>query len=263
MTSKTNFDNDETRLDLGNQSQNEQTETANEPVFENEPADKKQNSKNLGKRVAMGAAGVAAAGGVAYAASEMMDDSDAAATSGSQLDTSHFEGKDIPVAHNVTDSMSFNEAFATARHEVGAGGVFEWHGKAYNTFYAEEWKGLSDDYKQQFSNYAYDFDDNHSADAATNTATVEVSDDSHSDNIIFAEHVTINQGDGNENEVLIDYDTHDSVEVVDNDVTVVAAGSDVDVNMDTDIANVELDNSFNDMTDDGFGHCGGVDDFCC
>ncbi len=43
-----------------------------------------------------------------------------------------------PHASSPDDDMSFSEAFAAAREEVGPGGVFMWHGNAYNTFYAEE-----------------------------------------------------------------------------------------------------------------------------
>lgn len=49
----------------------------------------------------------------------------------------------VPVATAVNDDMSFNEAFAAARAEVGAGGIFEWHGNTYNTYYAEEWEAMS------------------------------------------------------------------------------------------------------------------------
>lgn len=38
----------------------------------------------------------------------------------------------------VNDNMSFSEAFAAARQEVGAGGVFQWHGQSYGTFYENE-----------------------------------------------------------------------------------------------------------------------------
>ena len=55
----------------------------------------------------------------------------------------------LSVAH-VSDDMSFSEAFAAARAEVGAGGVFMWHGNAYNTFYKEEWDSMSDEQKQEF-----------------------------------------------------------------------------------------------------------------
>lgn len=55
-----------------------------------------------------------------------------------------------PVAENVTENMSFNDAFAIARHEVGPGGVFEWHGKLYNTYYENEWNGMDSSEKEQF-----------------------------------------------------------------------------------------------------------------
>lgn len=41
-------------------------------------------------------------------------------------------------AGTVTNDMSFTEAFAAAREELGPGGVFAWQGQYYNTFYAEE-----------------------------------------------------------------------------------------------------------------------------
>jgi len=48
----------------------------------------------------------------------------------------------IRYAH-VDDDMSFGEAFAAAREQVGAPGVFEWHGNTYGTYYAEEWNDMS------------------------------------------------------------------------------------------------------------------------
>lgn len=48
----------------------------------------------------------------------------------------------LRVAH-VDDSQSFDEAFADARAQVGPGGVFEWHGKVYGTFYNNEWDQMS------------------------------------------------------------------------------------------------------------------------
>ena len=51
----------------------------------------------------------------------------------------------------VDDSMSFKEAYETARAQVGAGGVFTWHGKIFNTYTAEEWKAMSNDDKQLFA----------------------------------------------------------------------------------------------------------------
>lgn len=43
----------------------------------------------------------------------------------------------------VDDDKSFAEAFADARQQVGAGGIFEWHGKVYGTYYKEEWDQMS------------------------------------------------------------------------------------------------------------------------
>ena len=45
---------------------------------------------------------------------------------------------------DVSDEMSFSEAFAKAREEVGAGGVFAWKGNIYNTYTEEEWTNMSE-----------------------------------------------------------------------------------------------------------------------
>ena len=47
--------------------------------------------------------------------------------------------------------MSFAEAFEAARDQVGAGGVFRWHGGIYNTYTAEEWNGMSEAEKNDFA----------------------------------------------------------------------------------------------------------------
>ena len=51
----------------------------------------------------------------------------------------------------VSDDMSFEKAFETARAEVGPGGVFKWHGNIFNTYTTDEWNSLSDADKQQFA----------------------------------------------------------------------------------------------------------------
>lgn len=44
------------------------------------------------------------------------------------------------------DSLSFSEAFKAARHEVGGGGgIFEWHGKYYNTYTDKEYENLTEE----------------------------------------------------------------------------------------------------------------------
>ena len=51
----------------------------------------------------------------------------------------------------VDDSMSFGEAFESARAQVGAGGVFTWHGNIFNTYTADEWKAMSAEDKHLFA----------------------------------------------------------------------------------------------------------------
>ncbi len=62
---------------------------------------------------------------------------------------------EIRIATAVSDDMSFSQAFATARGEVGSGGAFEWRGNLYSTFTAEEWDGMS---AQEHAEYGSHFD---------------------------------------------------------------------------------------------------------
>lgn len=55
----------------------------------------------------------------------------------------------VRVAH-VDDGLSFSQAFAAAREQVGPGGVFEWHGQAYSTYYENEWDQMSAEERAQF-----------------------------------------------------------------------------------------------------------------
>ena len=57
----------------------------------------------------------------------------------------------VPVAHNIDETMSFSEAFAAARAEVGAGGVFTWHGNVYSTYYENEWNNMSATERNEFA----------------------------------------------------------------------------------------------------------------
>lgn len=54
---------------------------------------------------------------------------------------------EILEAHSVSDDMSFSEAFATARAEVGPGGAFSWRGHVYGTYRGDdpEWQEMSDE----------------------------------------------------------------------------------------------------------------------
>ena len=64
-----------------------------------------------------------------------------------------YDSVNISLAHVDTTDLSFNEAFAAARAEVGANGVFEWRGGYYGTYLSDEWSEMSDEFKQEFGNH--------------------------------------------------------------------------------------------------------------
>lgn len=73
---------------------------------------------------------------------------------------------DIQIAEGVEDSMSFNQAFATARAEVGPGGAFEWRGTVYGTYYADEWNAMTDAEKAEYNGH-FNWNNIHANSAAT------------------------------------------------------------------------------------------------
>ena len=84
----------------------------------------------------------------------------------------------LSVATSVNDEMSFNEAFAAARSEVGAGGAFEWRGNVYGTYYAEEWNSMSPAEKADFNNhFSWNNIDSSSVNATTHTEVTTNHDD--------------------------------------------------------------------------------------
>lgn len=50
----------------------------------------------------------------------------------------------------VDDNASFSQAFADARAQVGSGGVFEWHGRVYGTYYKDEWDNMTAEQKHEY-----------------------------------------------------------------------------------------------------------------
>ena len=60
------------------------------------------------------------------------------------------EDGDVDIATSVNDDMSFSEAFAAARAEVGGGGAFVWNGNVYSTYTAEEWDAMTDAQKEEY-----------------------------------------------------------------------------------------------------------------
>lgn len=77
---------------------------------------------------------------------------------------------DINVAHDVTDDMSFDEAFSAARAEVGSGGAFQWQGGVYGTYTTNEWNEMSVEDRVHFND---NFSWNHVDATSGNVATVQ------------------------------------------------------------------------------------------
>lgn len=106
-----------------------------------------------------GVSGVMLGAGGAYAAEELIQ---------------HIsDAESLKVATNVSDDQSFKEAFDAAREEVGAGGVFEWHGSIYGTYNQNEWDAMTDEQRDKYNDdvMAYVEGDNGQADEAADEAT--------------------------------------------------------------------------------------------
>ncbi len=146
------------------------------------PAETAAKPLNKDQKSAIAAAlvGTAALGGAAYGMSRFLDDSgevpvaqetppptDHSADtdgSGSGLNDGLGNANALSVS-NVTmpaevmiettadhnrDDMTFEEAFADARGDMGPGNYFEWHGNLYNTFFKDEWDGMSPNEHRDF-----------------------------------------------------------------------------------------------------------------
>ncbi len=61
-----------------------------------------------------------------------------------------YADESISIAEGVNDEMSFSEAFAAARAEVGPGGAFEWRGNVYGTYTADEWNSMTAEDRQEY-----------------------------------------------------------------------------------------------------------------
>lgn len=67
----------------------------------------------------------------------------------------------IRYAH--VDADNFNDAFAQARAQVGPGGVFEYNGKIYATYTAEEWNEMSAQERVDYQSKVYEVAPSHHA----------------------------------------------------------------------------------------------------
>ena len=146
------MDNEATKILNPQQPQAPKAEQKEENVAQS----KEKKGMGFGMRAAATAAGAAVGTSAAMAAEHIIQNSGENEEVNSETEAAGEEVQATPseqeaivttdeglhVAH-VDDSLSFSEAFAEAREQVGAGGVFEWHGKVYGTYYENEWNSMS------------------------------------------------------------------------------------------------------------------------
>lgn len=156
--------NEETRLEdqaLNPEVENQAGDDAHEPESEESAEPKAASWKQVVisgvSGIALGAAGAIFSGYTIHKPEEPEPEPDPTPSSdsgNSDLTPGVESASGISVANGVNDDMSFSDAFATARHEVGANGAFVWHGQVYSTCYAEEWNALSPEDQSAFSQNA-------------------------------------------------------------------------------------------------------------
>lgn len=134
-----------------------------ETIIENRPLINGQNDKQTEsiswKHVLLGGVpGILMGAGLVYASKadaanynkEELAEQNSANVSDSEQQRNNVPENSLPVA-KLHNELSFGEAFAQARAEVGSGGVFIWHGGIYNTYTVEEWNAMTPQQKIDFA----------------------------------------------------------------------------------------------------------------
>lgn len=153
----------------------------------------------------------------------------------------------VHFAEGVNDNMSFNQAFAAARAEVGAGGAFEWRGQIYGTYYGDEWEAMSDEQKDAFG-AKFDFggaDSSYEAEVTSNAADtdVEIVIDEDADDD-FGDEVEILGIVDDDEDIDISFATDDEVVLID-----IVEDEDCDDLMDVDDSSMALVDDFDNDVD--------------
>ena len=127
---------------------------------EQQPVENKKVDKNNNwKPVVIGGVSGIVLGGVATAAvaataSRMSENEANGETTLTGVNGSAQVDDSIPVAQ-VSDDMSFSDAFHAAYEQVGPGGVFVWHGQVYSTFTEDEWNSMTPAEQAEFGSHVH------------------------------------------------------------------------------------------------------------
>lgn len=162
----------------------------------------------------------------------------------------------LPVAESVSDEMTFTEAFGAARAELGAGGVFEWRGNVYNTYYAEEWDKMSDAEKDEFVDHLSltDIEDDTMSDDVVEVVALDDVIDENNDDIVL---VSIDEPDDVMD--VVPEETEPEIEILgvyhDDDLDMNVGGAVIEgqpvVFLDADADNVNFEFMATDLNNDG------------
>lgn len=183
---KNNYDDEATRFE---ETSFETQETTTATLQENNQPAENKAKKGAWKQAAVGAASGLVIGSVSTVLMGMTTPEGnigedgkpvAAETDNHREELSHPEWVDdeVQVATTVNDDMSFGEAFAAARAEVGPGGVFEWHGQLYGTYTAEEWDNMTAEERAEYSDhFSWNQIDHSESDVAQHSTANTTNDD--------------------------------------------------------------------------------------
>ena len=138
-----------------NRNMNEETIIEKQSVANGQEENKKEG--NSWKHVTLGGvSGILMGAGLLYAGQTIAaaktdvseESADGAGAEAQQAENANESTLHVAQMHN---ELSFGEAFAAARAEVGPGGVFIWHGGIYNTYTTDEWNAMTPQQKNDFA----------------------------------------------------------------------------------------------------------------
>ena len=223
---------------------NEETILEKRPAVNNANAvteikDKKQSNSGSWKHVTLGGvSGILMGAGLLYGGQVTARELDKPDGTTEDPVTENAQASDGGLQVAAThDEMSFGEAFAAARAEVGPGGVFHWHGGIYNTYTAEEWNSMTPEQKQDFAQQVQpEIDANHVSvptDAHPDVAVHNAADTTtHDDDVHVASDQTADASDADVHIVgYAEVDGH------------LAVGLDMDNDGQADVAIIDVDDS--------------------
>lgn len=221
------FNNEETVVEGRNVNFKQQVEMEDNNIDEGAAVnEEKQENKSNNKMIIAGVgfmAGVAGAFGYsALRAAPAMDENIVSGKLGGSGNSNIVSNPnleepasldEIQFAVTPDNDMSFNDAFASARKEVGPNGVFEWRGSVFSTYYSEEWDNLSDEYKEEFGKHNWKEEMDNLEDTGENDTDVDGADATDEEGLDITRFEIQNDEDGNEYIVLKDAITGDELHV--------------------------------------------------